>query len=65
MQDNRQQNEQPHAINHVELLTALRRAQETAQEARMEVEEAKCQIKQSQEEISQIADKALERYPLV
>jgi F0F1-type ATP synthase membrane subunit b/b' len=59
-----QDNKQPHAINHVELLTALRRAQETAQEARLEVEEAKAQIKQSQEEISQIADKALDKYPL-
>lgn len=54
-----------HQIDHVELLTALRRAQETAQEARMEVEEAKAQIKQSQEELSQIADKALDKYPLL
>ena len=60
-----QDNKQPHAINHVELLTALRRAQETAQEARLEVEEAKAQIKQSQEEISQIANKALDKYPLL
>jgi len=54
-----------HQIDHVELLTALRRAQQTAQEARMEVEEAKAQIKQSQEELSQIADKALDKYPLL
>jgi len=59
-----ERNKQPHAIDHVELLTALRRAQETAQEARLEVEEAKAQIKQSQEEISQIANRALDKYPL-
>lgn len=59
------QDKQKHQIDHVELLTALRRAQQTAQEARMEVEEAKAQIKQSQEELSQVADKALDKYPLL
>lgn len=53
-----------HQIDHVELLTALRRAQETAQQARIEVEEAKAQVKQSQESLSEIADKALKDYPL-
>jgi F0F1-type ATP synthase membrane subunit b/b' len=59
------QDRQKHQIDHVELLTALKKAQQQAQEARLEVEEAKSQIKQSQEEISQIADKALDKYPLL
>ena len=58
-------NKQPHAIDHVELLTQLKKAQEQAYSARLEVEEAKAQIKQSQESLSEIADKALEKYTLL
>jgi hypothetical protein len=60
-----QDNKQPHAIDHVELLTQLKQAQEQAYSARLEVEEAKAQIKQSQENLSEIADKALEKYTLL
>lgn len=60
-----QSNQKPHAINHVELLTALKKAQQEAYSARLEVEEAKSKIKQSQEQISEIADKALDKYTLL
>jgi F0F1-type ATP synthase membrane subunit b/b' len=60
-----QNNQHQHSIDHVELLNALKRAQKQAQDARLEVEEAKAQIKESQDNLSQIADKALKDYPLL
>jgi hypothetical protein len=49
----------------VELLHALREAQDNAQDAKAEAQQAQKELAQSQKEIDAIAEKALEKYTLL
>ena len=56
---------QQHTIQDIELLHALRDAQDEAKSAKAEAKQAREELEQSQEEIDAIAEKALEKYTLL
>jgi hypothetical protein len=58
-------NMQQHSIQDIELLHALREAQDNAQDAKTEAQQAQKELAQSQEKIDSLAEKALEKYTLL